>query len=123
MSVKLKEKIVDGIVFTEKYPIIPLKKEDFIHDGKRSCPFGLDYAVQNLKSELINIQEDQKSGFADISEQIENLSERILDPDKGLYARLKGLESHRAALSKLTWIVLTAFTSAITAIIVRYLVN
>lgn len=50
-----------------------------------------------------------KNEIQDMATDISKIKEAVYDPDQGIYARLRSLESWRNTSSKITWIMVTAF--------------
>jgi hypothetical protein len=76
------------------------------------CPLGVDHAVAEVKKDLGALSVGQEKGFAEIQSSVQKLSDTLLDPDKGLYLRVKEIEGSRAAVTKWLWVVVTALTGA-----------
>jgi len=82
------------------------------------CPYNIDDKVEHLveKIELMKdgieeVKEHQRNcteHMEDIKKNIKEIHETILNPEQGLYTRLKTVESWRSTISKIVWLVLTS---------------
>ena len=54
---------------------------------------------------------------------IGKIKEAVYNPDQGLYARLKELESWKETSTRLTWIIVTALAGLGTATLWNLLIN
>lgn len=73
----------------------------------------LDTKLQRLVDAVEVVKERQEQMALDISK----IKEAVYNPDQGLYARLRALESWKATSSRLTWILVSSITGLATATI------
>ena len=66
----------------------------------------------------IDIVKDKQEEMAD---DIGKIKEAVYNPDSGLYARLRELESWKSTSSKLIWIIITTVVSLTAATIYKLL--
>ena len=79
----------------------------------------LDTKLQRLV-DAINVVKDRQEQMAlDISK----IKEAVYNPDQGLYARLRALESWKDTSSRLTWIIVTTMTGLVGATFWNMLIN
>jgi len=50
-----------------------------------------------------------KNEIQEMATDISKIKDAVYDPDQGIYARLRSLESWKNTSSKITWIMMTAF--------------
>jgi len=67
----------------------------------------IDGKFDQIMQSIDTIKERQEEMADDVS-QIKNV---VYDPDSGLYARLRELETWKATSSRLIWIIITAVVS------------
>lgn len=72
------------------------------------CPIGLDLITRDLQKDAQDYRETQKEILLNIKE----LKDCLLNPEKGIYGRMKQLETVKAATSKWFWVALSTITSA-----------
>ena len=77
----------------------------------------IDGKFDQIMQSMDTIKEKQEEMAEDIS-QIKNV---VYDPDSGLYARLRELETWKATSSRLIWIIITAVISLGVATIYKVL--
>jgi len=66
----------------------------------------LDGKLQRLVDAIDVIKERQEQMALDIGK----IKEAVYNPDQGLYARLKALETWKETSTRLTWIIVTTLT-------------
>ncbi len=71
----------------------------------------LDVRLIEITSKIEVLLEKQE----EMAENISKIKEAIYDPDQGLYARLRELESWKATYSRLVWIIMTALVALTTS--------
>ena len=72
----------------------------------------LSKAILRLESNIERMMDGidvVKNEIQDMATDISKIKEAVYDPDQGIYARLRSLESWRSTSSKITWIMITAF--------------
>ena len=79
----------------------------------------LDTKLQRLVDAVEVVKERQEQMALDISK----IKEAVYNPDQGLYARLRALESWKETSSRLTWIIVTSLTGLAVATFWNMLVN
>ncbi|MAH44926.1 hypothetical protein CMI37_03805 [Candidatus Pacearchaeota archaeon] len=72
-----------------------------------------DQMMQSLET----VKEKQEDMAGDILQ----IKEAVYNPDEGLYARLRALESWKATSTRLIWIIITAITALFVASISKVL--
>jgi phage shock protein A len=72
-----------------------------------------DQMMQSLET----VKEKQE----DMAQDILQIKEAVYNPDEGLYARLRALESWKATSTRLIWIIITAITALFVASISKVL--
>lgn len=73
----------------------------------------LDGKLTRMLDTIETVKERQE-GMAD---DISKIKEAVYNPDEGLYARVRELESWKSTQTKLMWILVTAAVGAITAML------
>lgn len=79
----------------------------------------LDGKLQRLVDAIEVIKERQEQ----MAEDISKIKEAVYNPDQGLYARLKALESWKESSSRVTWIIVTSLAGLGTATLWNMLIN
>tara|TARA_Y100001963_G_scaffold155035_1_gene245140 strand:- start:3773 stop:4054 length:282 start_codon:yes stop_codon:yes gene_type:complete len=73
----------------------------------------LDGKLQRMLDTIETVKERQE-GMAD---DITKIKEAVYNPDEGLYARVRELESWKSTQTKLMWILVTASVGVIAALL------
>ena len=79
----------------------------------------LDTKLQRLVDAIEVVKERQEQMALDIGK----IKEAVYNPDQGLYARLRALESWKDTSSRLTWIIVTTMTGLVGATFWNMLIN
>ncbi|HCC45046.1 MAG TPA: hypothetical protein DEQ32_11635 [Gammaproteobacteria bacterium] len=79
----------------------------------------LDTKLQRLVDAVEVVKDRQEQMALDISK----IKEAVYNPDQGLYARLRALETWKEASSRLTWIIITSLAGLGTATFWNLIVN
>ena len=79
----------------------------------------LDTKLQRLVDAVEVVKERQEQMALDIGK----IKEAVYNPDQGLYARLRALESCKDTSSRLTWIIVTTMTGLVAATFWNMLIN
>jgi len=79
----------------------------------------LDTKLQRLVDAVEVVKERQEQMALDIGK----IKEAVYNPDQGLYARLRALESWKDTSSRLTWIIVTTMTGLVAATFWNMLIN
>ena len=64
---------------------------------------------------LMDAIESVKERQEDMAEDIAKIKEAVYNPDEGLYARLRALESWKKTSSRVIWMVVTALSGLVVA--------
>jgi hypothetical protein len=90
-----------------------LKSTKLPHDP--TCPLGIDDNLNLLNQNFDSMREEQKSNFEhissnilDIKQSITQINNTILNPETGLYTRVKSVEGFKSIISKVWWLVMTS---------------
>ncbi len=75
----------------------------------------LDNKIDKLCSGIEHMQEKQ----SEMAEDIIKIKEAVYNPEQGLYARIRALESWKNTSSKLIWSLVTGLIGVIGAIILK----
>ena len=65
----------------------------------------LESSIQRMMDGIDVVKNEIQKMATDISK----IKDAVYDPDQGIYARLRSLESWKSTSSKITWIMTTAF--------------
>jgi|TARA_R110002020_G_scaffold115843_5_gene265997 hypothetical protein len=82
-------------------------------------PYELCARITSLEEKLITGLETINNGQALMSEDISKIKEAVYNPDVGLYARLRVVESDKKSNAKILWLILSMLVGSLGA----YLVN
>ena len=69
---------------------------------------------------LIDHLETMKLSQAAVADDIAKIKEALFDPDQGIYARLRDIESWKRVHTKLTWILISSLFGTLGALIISY---
>ena len=75
----------------------------------------LELKIDKLHNGIEILKEKQEEVLADIHK----ISEAVYNPDQGLYARLRELESWKGTSSKMIWTLFTTMIGLISAFILK----
>lgn len=79
----------------------------------------IDLQLQKITGLVTNVDVKQ----LEIGDDVRKIKEAIYNPDKGLYSRLIMLESWKASISKMIWIIITGVIGLTTAAIWNLVVS
>ena len=79
----------------------------------------LDTKLQRLVDAVEVVKGRQEQMAIDISK----IKEAVYNPDQGLYARLRALETWKDTSARLTWIIVTSIVGLTTATLWNMLIN
>ncbi len=68
---------------------------------------------------LCNRMDIMKEKQDQMAEDITKIKEAVYNPDEGLYARLRELETWKASSSKMIWTLFTAVVGLISALVLK----
>lgn len=71
--------------------------------------------ILELKNDIERMAERQ----TEMNENLKKIKEAVYNPDDGLYARIKALESWRDSTQRVVWVVSTTVIGLVTATIYR----
>jgi len=72
-----------------------------------------------LKNDIERIAERQ----TEMNENLKKIKEAIYNPEQGLYARLKALESWKESSQKITWLITTTVMALATTTVYKFIVG
>ena len=75
----------------------------------------LEIKFDRLITNIDGVKEKQE----EMLENINKIKEAVYNPDEGLYARLKALESWKNTSSKMIWTLFTAMVGLISAFVLK----
>jgi len=75
----------------------------------------LELKLDKLCLAIESMKEQQER----VAEDISKIKEAVYNPDEGLYARLRALESWKGTSSKMIWILFTSVVGLICAFILK----
>ena len=71
----------------------------------------LTAAILELKGEILRMAEKQE----EMVEDVKKIKEAVYNPDEGIYARLRELESWKESSSKIIWMLIASIIGLSTA--------
>ena len=71
--------------------------------------------ILELKNDIKNMSERQE----EMVEDIKKIKEAVYNPDEGLYARLRELETWKETTSKVMWVIITTIVGLTTTTIYK----
>ena len=75
--------------------------------------------ILELKNDIERMAERQ----TEMNENLKKIKEAVYNPDEGLYARIKSLESWKESSEKMSWVVTTTVLGLVTTTIYKFLVG
>ena len=75
--------------------------------------------ILDLKNDIERIAERQN----EMNENLKKIKEAIYNPDQGLYARIKALESWKESSQKITWLIMTTVLALMTTTVYKFIVG
>ena len=79
--------------------------------------------LREIILELKNDIERMADRQAEMNENLKKIKEAVYNPDEGLYARIKSLESWRDSTQRIVWVVCTTVIGLVTATIYRFFIS
>tara|TARA_Y100000114_G_scaffold155919_1_gene181363 strand:+ start:2112 stop:2381 length:270 start_codon:yes stop_codon:yes gene_type:complete len=79
----------------------------------------LNLEIQSKLDKLCNGMDVMQDKQEEMSEDIAKIKEAVYNPDQGLYARLRELESWKSTSSKMIWTLFTSMIGLIGAFILK----
>jgi hypothetical protein len=76
---------------------------------------GLEVKFDRMLTNIDGVKDKQE----EMLENINKIKEAVYNPDEGLYARLKSLESWKNTSSKMIWTLFTSMVGLISAFILK----
>jgi len=81
------------------------------------CMMEISIKLNEMKNDISVMREKQE----EMSEDIAKIKEAVYNPDIGLYARIRNLETWKSTSTKMMWILFTSFVGVIGAVILNKL--
>jgi len=78
----------------------------------------IDGKLQRVMDAIQTVKEKQEEVAVHISE----IKKAVYDPDQGIYARLRELESWKRVHTKLMWMTVSSLVGITTAVVVNYVI-
>ena len=75
--------------------------------------------ILELKNDIERMAERQ----AEMNENLKKIKEAVYNPDEGLYARIKALESWKEYSQRITWLIMTTVIGLATTTIYKFIVG
>ena len=75
-----------------------------------------DEQMQNLLTSIIEMKnnlERMAEKQEEMHEDVKKINEAIYNPEEGIYARLKAIETWKESISKVIWTIVTGFIALI----------
>lgn len=82
---------------------------------KSDAIMSLDVKLDKLCNGVDLVKDNQKQ----MAEDITKIKEAVYNPDEGLYARIRALETWKATSSKMIWTLFTALVGLASAFILK----
>ncbi len=83
----------------------------------------LNLEIQSKLDKLCNGMDVMQGKQEEMSEDIAKIKEAVYNPDQGLYARLRELETWKSTSSKMIWTLFTSVVGLIGAFILKSVGN
>tara|TARA_B100000989_G_C19402666_1_gene410664 strand:- start:263 stop:526 length:264 start_codon:yes stop_codon:yes gene_type:complete len=75
--------------------------------------------ILDLKNDIERMAERQ----TEMNENLKKIKEAVYNPDEGLYARIKALESWKESSQRITWVIMTTVIGLATTTIYKFIVG
>ena len=85
-----------------------------------------DEQMQNLLTSIIEMKnhlERMAEKQEEMIDDVKQIKKAVYDPEQGLYARLKALETWKESTSHVLWVVMTTIIGLITATLYQNFLN
>ena len=85
-----------------------------------------DEQMQNLLTSIIEMKnniERMAEKQEEMIDDVKQIKKAVYDPEQGLYARLKALETWKESTSKVIWFVMTTVIGLVTATLYQNFLN
>ena len=79
----------------------------------------MELQIEAKLDRLCNGLDVVKDKQDEMAEDIAKIKEAVYNPDQGLYARLRELESWKATSSKMIWTLFTSLVGLIAALVIK----
>ena len=79
----------------------------------------INLQIQSKLDKICNSMEVVQDKQVEMSEDIAKIKEAVYNPDEGLYARLRELESWKQTSSKMIWTLFTSVVGLICAFVLK----
>jgi len=79
------------------------------------CMMKIDLKMSQVLNDISVMKEKQE----EMHEDIAKIKEAVYNPDTGLYARIKNLETWKSTSTKMMWILFTSFVGVVGAIVLN----
>ena len=79
------------------------------------CMMKIDLKMSQMMNDISVMREKQE----EMSQDIAKIKEAVYNPDDGLYARIKNLETWKSTSTKMMWILFTSFVGVIGALVLN----
>ncbi len=79
----------------------------------------LNLEIQSKLDRICNGMDVMSNKQAEMSEDVAKIKEAVYNPDQGLYARLRELETWKSTSSKMIWTLFTSMVGVIAALMVK----
>ena len=81
----------------------------------------LNLEIQSKLDRICNGMDVMSNKQVEMSEDVAKIKEAVYNPDQGLYARLRELETWKSTSSKMIWTLFTSMVGVIAALVVKSL--
>jgi hypothetical protein len=81
----------------------------------------LNLEIQSKLDRICSGMDVMSNKQVEMSEDVAKIKEAVYNPDQGLYARLRELETWKSTSSKMIWTLFTSMVGVIAALVVKSL--
>ena len=100
--------------------VINEKCKELINQGKKVYQFGFGQSPFPVPKKIVDALKEKQE---EMSEDVAKIKEAVYNPDQGLYARLRELESWKHTSSRMIWTLFTSVVGLIGAFILKSIGN
>jgi len=87
------------------------------NSNTEQCMMKIDLKINQMLNDIAVVKEKQE----EMHEDIAKIKEAVYNPDTGIYARIRSLESWKSTSTKMMWILFTSFVGVLGAIVLSKL--
>lgn len=80
---------------------------------------GFEVQIESKLDMMVRNLEIMKEKQEEMAEDISKIKDAVYNPDHGLYARLRELESWKSSSSKMIWVLFTSMVGVVSTLLLK----